>query len=185
MKIVVAIDSFKGSLTSYAAGNAVKEAAMLVDSNNNVEVFSIADGGEGTVEAMCNAMDGEIVSVEVSGPLDKEVAAKYAILKDGVTAVIEMSAAAGITLISESERNPLYTTTYGLGEIIKDAILRGCRKFIVGIGGSATNDGGTGMLTALGYEFLDAASFITFAKDGSVELNSTKQKFIPKLVFSN
>lgn len=155
MNITVAIDSFKGSLSSFAAGNAVKEAAMLVDSENNVTVFPIADGGEGTVEAMCKAMDGKIVSLQVSGPLNKKVNAQYAILKDGVTAVIEMSAAAGITLIGEGERNPLYTTTYGVGEIIKDAVLKGCRKFIVGIGGSATNDGGAGMLKALGYRFLD------------------------------
>lgn len=156
MKIVVAIDSFKGSVSSFEAGKAVKEAALAVDSKNEVTVFPIADGGEGTVEAMSRAMNGKIITVEVQGPLNKKVDASYAILQDGVTAVIEMSAAAGITLISDGERNPLYTTTYGVGEIIKDAILKGCRKFIVGIGGSATNDGGTGMLKALGYKFLDS-----------------------------
>lgn len=155
MKITVAIDSFKGSLSSFEAGNAVREAALSVDLDNEVFVCPMADGGEGTVEAMCNAMNGTIISVEVQGPLDNKVDAQYAILEDGLTAVIEMSAAAGITLICEQDRNPLYTTTYGVGEIIKDAISRGCRKFIVGIGGSATNDGGTGMLKALGYKFLD------------------------------
>lgn len=155
MRITVAIDSFKGSLTSFEAGNAVKEAAITADSENEVLVFPVADGGEGTVEAMCKAMNGKIVSVEVCGPLNRKVIAQYAILSDNVTAVIEMSSAAGITLISENERNPLYTTTYGVGEIIKDAVLKGCRKFIVGIGGSATNDGGTGMLKALGYRLLD------------------------------
>lgn len=155
MKITVAIDSFKGSLSSFEAGNAVKEAVMSLNSETEVFVCPIADGGEGTVEAMSLAMNGKIVSLEVQGPLCKKVKAEYAVLEDGVTAVIEMSAAAGITLISEQERNPLYTTTYGVGEIIKDAISKGCRKFIVGIGGSATNDGGTGMLKALGYRFLD------------------------------
>lgn len=152
MKIVVAIDSFKGSLSSFEAGNAVKEAALKLNAECEVAVRPLADGGEGTVEAM--AEEGEIVAVEVSGPGDKKVKAEYCIMNDG-TAVIEMSAAAGITLVSDKERNPMHTTTYGVGEIIKDAINKGCREFIVGIGGSATNDGGVGMLSALGFAFLD------------------------------
>lgn len=152
MKIVIAIDSFKGSLSSIEAGEAVKEAALSLDKTAEIIVRPLADGGEGTVDAM--AETGRIETVTVSGPLEKRVEAKYAITADN-TAVIEMSAAAGITLISPKERNPMKTTTYGVGEIIRDAIEKGCRNFIVGIGGSATNDGGIGMLSALGYEFLD------------------------------
>ncbi len=152
MKIVVAIDSFKGSLSSFEAGNAVRDAVLKLDNNSEVIVRPLADGGEGTVEAM--AEEGKKVSVEVCGPLGDLVNAQYCIMNDG-TAVIEMSAAAGITLIQSSERNPMLTTTYGVGEMILDAINKGCRDFIIGIGGSATNDGGVGMLSALGFEFLD------------------------------
>lgn len=155
MNIVVAIDSFKGSLTSLEAGNAVKEASLKLNSNTEVFVRPLADGGEGTVEALYAGLGGEKVSIEVSGPLNSPVNAEYLILSDGKTAVMEMSAAAGITLINENERNPLNTTTYGVGEMIKNAVGRGCRSFIVGIGGSATNDGGVGMLTALGFVFKD------------------------------
>lgn len=155
LRIVVAIDSFKGSLSSLQAGNAVKEAIRRLDGNAEVLVKPLADGGEGTVEALSETSNSEMVELKVNGPLLKSVVAKYCILKDTNTAVIEIAAASGITLISLDERNPLETTTYGVGELIKDAIKKGCRRFIVGIGGSATNDGGVGMLTALGYEFLD------------------------------
>ncbi len=155
MRITVAIDSFKGSLSSLEAGEAVKDAALSLDERNEVFVRPVADGGEGTVEALHKGLGGRLVSVRVSGPLFDPVDAEYAILPDGRTAVIEMAAAAGITLLPRERLNPLLTTTYGVGEMIKDAIGRGCRHFIVGIGGSATNDGGVGMLTALGYEFLD------------------------------
>ena len=155
MKIVVALDSFKGSLSSLQAGNAVKDAIQRLDHNAEIIVKPLADGGEGTVDALSDGLNAEIVEVKVSGPLLKPVIAKYCILKDNNTAVIEMASASGLTLIPLEERNPLNTTTYGVGELIKDAIKRGCRRFIVGIGGSATNDGGVGMLTALGYEFLD------------------------------
>ncbi len=152
MKIVVAIDSFKGSLSSYEAGNAVKDAVLKLDSKAEVFVRPLADGGEGTVEAMKE--EGKIVAVDVTGPLGDTVNAKYCIMNDGI-AVIEMSAAAGITLIDASERNPMLATTYGVGEMIIDAINKGCRDFIIGIGGSATNDGGVGMLSAFGFEFFD------------------------------
>ncbi len=155
MRVVVAIDSFKGSLTSMEAGNAVKEAIFRLNRNAQVFVKPLADGGEGTVEALASGLDSEIIEICVKGPLMSEINAKYCILKSSNTAVIEMAAASGITLISAQERNPLETTTYGVGELIKDAINRGCRRFIVGIGGSATNDGGTGMLSALGFKFLD------------------------------
>lgn len=152
MKIVVAIDSFKGSLTSLEAGKAVKAAALRVKEDAEVIIRPLADGGEGTVEAL--SAEGELMSVKVRGPLGDAVLAEYCILRDG-TAAIEMSAAAGITLVPHDKRNPMDATTFGVGEIIKDAIEKGCREFIVGIGGSATNDGGVGMLCALGYEFLD------------------------------
>lgn len=155
MRYVIAIDSFKGSLTSLEAGDAVKNAILDSDNNSEVVVLPLADGGEGTVEAMYSGLGGTLVEVSVTGPLQEKVNAKYCILSDGKTAVVEMAYAAGLTLVPENKRNPLKTTTYGVGEIIKDAINRGCRKFIIGIGGSATNDGGTGMLSALGYKFLD------------------------------
>ena len=155
MKIVVAIDSLKGSLTSLEAGMAIKQGIDRAIPDASVLVRPLADGGEGTVEALTLGMNGRTEKVTVSGPLGKPVECVYGILEESKTAIVEMSGAAGITLISEQERNPLHTTTYGVGEVIKDAISKGCRHFIVGIGGSATNDGGIGMLQALGYGFLD------------------------------
>ena len=154
-KIVVAIDSFKGSLTTFEAGKAIEEAAKEVYKDIEVRISPIADGGEGTVEAVISATNGELVKTVVCNPLGERIEAAYGFIPHTKTAIIEMSAAAGITLISESERNPMNTTTFGVGEMILDAISKGCRKFLVGIGGSATNDGGVGMLQALGFEFLD------------------------------
>ena len=155
MKVVVAIDSLKGSLSSLEAGSAISEGIHRALKDAEVIVRPLADGGEGTVEALALGMNGRIEKIKVTGPLGDPVEAAYGIIDDTHTAIIEMSAAAGITLISEQERNPLDTTTYGVGEMIKDAIRKGCRHFIVGIGGSATNDGGIGMLQALGFGFLD------------------------------
>ena len=154
-KIVVAIDSFKGSLSTFGAGKAIEEAAKEVYENAEVTISPIADGGEGTVEAIVSATNGEFVRTVVTNPLGEKIEAKYGFIPHAKTAIIEMSAAAGITLIEESERNPMNTTTFGVGEMILDAISKGCRKFVIGIGGSATNDGGVGMLQALGFEFLD------------------------------
>ena len=154
MKVVIAIDSFKGSLSSLEAGEAAKRGILKSDPKAQVRVRPLADGGEGTVEALVQGMEGRICKVMVTGPLGNPIEAEYGIV-GGNTAVIEMSAAAGITLVPDKMRNPLYTTTYGVGEMIKDAIKKGCRRFLVGIGGSATNDGGIGMLQALGYGFLD------------------------------
>ena len=154
-KIVVAIDSFKGSLSTFEAGNAIKEALGKVYKDAEVIISPIADGGEGTVDAIIFATGGEFAETDVVNPLGKKIKATYGIIPHTKTAIIEMSAAAGITLIKDSERNPLNTTTFGVGEIILDAISKGCRNFVVGIGGSATNDGGVGMLQALGFEFLD------------------------------
>lgn len=155
MKVVVAIDSFKGSLTSLEAGNAVKEGIEKADKKALVIVKPLADGGEGTMSAITQGMGGELLSVRVSGPMGNTIDAAYGYLQDG-TAIVEMAAAAGITLVEESTKNPLAATTFGVGQIIMDALEKGCRKFIIGIGGSATNDGGIGMLAALGYEFLDS-----------------------------
>ena len=155
MNVTVAIDSFKGSLTTFEAGEAIAEGIKCFEPGSVVHVCPIADGGEGTVDAIVRASGGKLVTATVSDPLGRRIEAAYGITNDGKTAVIEMSAAAGITLVNAEERNPLNTTTYGVGEMIADAIARGCRSFVVGIGGSATNDGGVGMLSALGFEFVD------------------------------
>lgn len=156
MKAVIAIDSLKGSLSSIEAGNAIADGIRRVYGQDaDIAVRPLADGGEGTVEALVSGMNGIAQNVIVTGPLGDPVNCEYGIIESSHTAVIEMSGAAGITLIPCEKRNPLYTTTYGVGEVIKDAISKGCRHFIVGIGGSATNDGGIGMLQALGYGFLD------------------------------
>ncbi|MFR1832254.1 MAG: glycerate kinase [Lachnospiraceae bacterium] len=155
MKIVIAMDSFKGSLTSMEAGYAAARGICRADHEAKIAVRPLADGGEGTVSALIEGMGGTLQTITVTGPLGKPVECSYGIIAKTGTAVLEMSAAAGLTLIPENERNPLKTTTYGVGEMIKDAVLKGCRRFLVGIGGSGTNDGGAGMLQALGYDLLN------------------------------
>ncbi|MGL4904963.1 MAG: glycerate kinase family protein [Cetobacterium sp.] len=154
MKVVIAIDSFKGSLSSFELGEAIHEGIKNVYSNVEVLKVPIADGGEGTVSSLVEGTNGKFVKVVVNNPLMEKIEATYGIMGDG-TAVIEMAEASGLPLISAERRNPMKTTTYGTGEIIKDAILKGCREFIIGLGGSATNDAGLGMLQALGFKFLD------------------------------
>lgn len=156
MKVTIAIDSLKGSLSSLEAGHAIESGIKNVYPDADVCVRPLADGGEGTVEALTLGMGGELETIIVTGPHGRPVSCQYGIIKETNTAIMEMATAAGITLVSGDERNPLKTTTYGVGEMILDAIHKGCRRFIVGIGGSATNDGGIGMLQALGYDFLDA-----------------------------
>lgn len=191
MKILIAIDSFKGSLSSKEAGEAIKSGILRVVPDADVVISPLADGGEGTVETLVEALGGSLETVRVKGPLFQEVEAHYGILteleksqaetesnthwetltkiyskthsdtypktkfspKDGKLAVMEMSQASGITLVSPEERNPLKTSSYGVGEMILDAYHKGCRRFLIGIGGSATNDGGIGMLSALGFRF--------------------------------
>lgn len=155
MKIVIAIDAFKGSLTSIDAGNTIKSAILKVKPDADVIVKPMADGGEGTTDALIDGLNGRKVNITVTGPLGTAVNAYYGILPETNTAVMEMAQAAGITLISENQKNPFIATTYGVGEMILDACKKGCKNFIIGIGGSATNDGGLGMLKALGYSFLD------------------------------
>ena len=160
MKITVAIDSLKGSLASMEAGNAAKDGILRVYPEAEVFVRPLADGGEGTVNALTEGLGGRIRTISVSDPLGRPLQADYGILtspgQGEPLAVIEMAAASGLPLLAATERNPLRTTTYGVGELILDAIRQGCRRFLIGIGGSATNDCGLGMLTALGFRFLKA-----------------------------
>ena len=144
MKVVIAIDSFKGSLSSLEAGEAAKRGILKSNPQAQVEIRPLADGGEGTVEALVQGMGGRICKVTVTGPLGNPVEAEYGIVGEN-TAVIEMSAAAGITLVPDQMRNPLYTTTYGVGEMIKDAIEKGCRRFLVGIEGKEVPLGARGL----------------------------------------
>lgn len=155
MKVVIAIDSFKGSLTSLEAGNSAAAGVRRVFPDAECIVRPLADGGEGTVDALVAACEGKKIEISVTGPLGEPVLCQYGLIEKTKTAIIEMSGAAGITLVPASKRNPLFTTTYGVGEVIRDAIEKGCSHFIIGIGGSATNDGGAGMLQALGFSLLD------------------------------
>lgn len=171
MKVTVAIDSFKGSMSSMEAGNAISEGIRRVYPEALIHVRPLADGGEGTVDALVAGMNGEMQTVTVTGPFGTPVQAKYGIIRESGTAVMEMSQAAGITLAPRESLNPMNATTYGVGEMIRDAILKGCRRFIMGIGGSATNDGGAGMLQALGYEFLTGEGHpISFGAKGLADL---------------
>lgn len=153
MRILLAPDSFKGSLSSKDVCSALREGILRVSQMDIMEV-PIADGGEGTVDAIILSTNGTEHFEEVTGPSGEKVKAHYGILKDK-TAIIEMASASGLYLVPQNKRNPLITTSYGTGQLIKSALDRGCRKFIIGIGGSATNDGGAGMLQALGVSFLD------------------------------
>jgi len=155
MKAVVAMDSFKGSMTSLEAGNAVKDGILSACPSAEVTVIPLADGGEGTIDAIAPFVGGVVRSVTVTGPLGAPVEASYIFVPSTGTAYIEMAKAAGLTLLEESERDPYNATTYGVGELMKDALDNGARELVICIGGSATNDGGAGMLQALGAKFLD------------------------------
>lgn len=152
-RIVIASDSFKGSLTSVEVAQSATKGILEVYPDCKVTQVNVADGGEGTVDAVVDTLQGEKITISVSNPIGKPVDATYGIAGD--TAIIEMAAASGLPLLAAEERNPWVTSTYGTGEMILDAIARGCSKFLVGIGGSATNDAGTGMLQALGSRFFD------------------------------
>ena len=181
MRVVVAIDSFKGSMSSLEAGEAISNGIKKAHKDAEVEIRPLADGGEGTVEALSIGMGGRLINVDVTGPVGRKVNAVYGIVDSSKTAIIEMSQAAGITLVSGNEKNPLYTTTFGVGELIKDAINKGCRHFVVGIGGSATNDCGIGMLQALGYEFLDKeGNQVGFGASGVRDIVSIRDENVIK-----
>lgn len=154
--ILLAFDSFKGSLTSREVADAFEEGVRSVLPDCVVKKVCLADGGEGTAEALVSTLGGKWIEVEVSDPLMRPIRACYGVVDEGQTAVIEMASASGLTLLTEEERNPLKTSTYGTGQLIADALKRGCRKLLIGIGGSATNDAGTGMLSALGFRLFDA-----------------------------
>ena len=169
MKAVIAIDSFKGSLSSSEAGEAASRAIRYVFPEADIVQFPLADGGEGTVDALTEGLAGRIIATEVTGPLGKQESSRYGIISDGRIAVIEMADAAGLTMVPMALRNPLNTTTYGLGELIVQAMDNGCREFIIGIGGSATNDAGIGMLSALGAGFFQADGQRAGITGGSVK----------------
>ena len=172
MKVVIAIDSFKGSLSSVRAGNAAAEGIKRVFTDAETIVLPVADGGEGTAEALVSGLNGKFRSISVLDPLGRSINAAYGILPDG-TAVIEMAAASGLTLLAEEERDPMHTTTYGTGQMIRDAAEQGCRSFIIGIGGSATNDGGIGCLQALGFGMLGAdGKQVCFGAEGLSKLTA-------------
>lgn len=155
MKIVISPDSFKGSLSADEVAEAMAAGIRAFDQSIETLLLPVADGGEGTLESLISATDGKLVPVVVQDPLERTISANYGILGDQQTCVIEMAKASGLTLLHSEERNALSTTSYGTGELIKHALDAGFRKFIVGIGGSATNDGGVGMLKALGMKFLN------------------------------
>ena len=153
-KVVIAVDSFKGTMSSIEVCSCIETGFKAILPEIETVKVPIADGGEGTVDTFLTALGGEKIKVTVKDPLFREVESFYGILYDRKTAVIEMAAASGLPLVEE-EKNPCLTSTYGTGELIIDALNRGCNKLIIGIGGSATNDGGIGMAAALGVKFLD------------------------------
>ena len=229
MKILIAIDSFKGSLSSKEAGEAIKTGILRVVPDADVVISPLADGGEGTVETLVEALGGSLETVRVKGPLFQEVEVHYGILsesekfqaeiksdthretlpenpskahsdahsdahleapsetdsqyspKDGKLAIMEMSQASGITLVAPEKRNPLKTGSYGVGEMILDAYHKGCRRFLIGIGGSATNDGGIGMLSALGFRFTkENGEEISPCGEGLKDLARIENTFVSK-----
>jgi glycerate kinase len=156
MNILIAPDSFKDCLTSKKVGQNIEKGIRRIMPGANIKILPMADGGEGTVEALVDATDGTIIKVDVHDPLMRKIKSFFGILGDKKTAVIEMASASGIELLKENERNPWITTSYGTGELIRHALDKGCEKFVIGIGGSATNDAGVGMAQALGGKFLDS-----------------------------
>lgn len=155
MKILIAPDSFKDSLSAKKVAEAIRRGILPELSEAEIKILPMADGGEGTVEALVDATQGKIIDVFVEDALRRRIKAKYGLLGDGQTAIIEMAAASGIELLKPEERNPWKTTTIGTGQLIRNALDKGCRRIIIGIGGSATNDGGVGMSIALGAKFID------------------------------
>lgn len=155
MKVIISPDSFKGTLSSVEAAASIERAIKQLDNSIETVCLPIADGGEGTLEAFVVSTNGTLIDATVLDPLGRVINAQYGVLGDGETCVIEMAQASGITLVSVEERNPLLSTTYGTGQLIEHALNKGFRKFIIGIGGSATNDAGIGMLHALGVKFLN------------------------------
>lgn len=167
MKVIVAVDSFKGCLSSIEAGQAVAAGVRGAFPDADIYVIPIADGGEGTVEMVLASGQGKVAECSVAGPLGEMVTANYCVMPDGI-AVLETAAAAGLTLIPKEKRNPLLTNTYGVGQMIEHARRSGCRRIYLGLGGSATCDGGTGALQALGFKFYDNAGRIITERGGRI-----------------
>ncbi|GIP40523.1 glycerate kinase [Paenibacillus sp. J31TS4] len=157
MNIVIAPDSFKGSLSALGVGRALEKGIKRAIPESVTKIIPMADGGEGTMDCLIEATGGRFVGAQVQGPLGRPIESGFGLLGDGETCVIEMAMSSGLYLIGRHERNPLRTTTYGFGQLIRTALDEGCRNFILALGGSATNDGGAGMLQALGVELLDEA----------------------------
>lgn len=153
MKIIIAPDSFKGSLTAKEAASAMARGVRAIAPNAEIDIIPLADGGEGTLEALVASTHGQFKQVAASDPLGRSINGLYGVLGDGKTIVIEMAVVSGLLLLKENERNPLFTTTYGTGQLIRQALDSGCRELILGIGGSSTNDCGAGMAQALGVRF--------------------------------
>jgi glycerate kinase len=169
MKIVIASDSYKGSLSSKKVGEIVKKGLSTMFNDTDILVIPVGDGGEGTVESLVDATNGEYYNIEVTAPLIGKVMASYGISGDGNTAFIEMASASGLNLTPIEKRNPYISTTYGTGEVLKSALDKGVKKIIMGIGGSATNDGGIGLASALGVKFLDAEGRIISNDNKGIE----------------
>lgn len=156
MKVIVGMDSFKGSLSSVGANQSVEKGIKHIYPDAAVKSFTMADGGEGTVETLVDGMQGNLIETTVTGPLGTPIQSSFGFVKEEQLAIIEIATACGLTLLNKEELDPTMTTTYGVGELIDHAFNEGARKFIIGLGGSATNDGGVGMLQAMGYEFFDS-----------------------------
>jgi glycerate kinase len=170
MKIIIAPDSFKGNLTALQAAEHIKQGVLLAAPEATVILVPVADGGEGTVEALVTATNGKVIKCPVHGPLMNKIPAFYGLLGDNKTVVIEMAVAAGLHLVPEPFRNPLHTTTFGVGELIRQALDHGYRRFVIGLGGSSTNDGGIGMAQALGVRFLNRAKGVLPDGQGGKQL---------------
>ncbi|MBO4863523.1 MAG: glycerate kinase [Eubacterium sp.] len=187
MKVVFAIDSMKGCLSSLECGAAAAEGLKRAFPDAEYEVRPLADGGEGTVQAITTGLGGDFQDIDVTGPLGKKVKARYGIIpssdETGKTAIIEVSAACGLTLVNDIDRDPIKTTTYGVGEMIDHAISMGCRSFIIGLGGSSTNDAGIGMLQALGTSFYDERNKLLVGDNGY--LTGGDLEFIKAISFEN
>ena len=180
IRAVVAVDSFKGSLTSVEAGEAVKRGILRACPDADVTVIPLADGGEGTIDSIAPYIGGITKAIPVSDPIGRQIEASYIYDPDNKTAYIEMAKASGLTLLSEDERDPYLTTTYGVGELMRDAVLSGAEKLVICIGGSATNDGGAGMLQALGAKFTDKDG--SEIKQGAIGLRDLKKVDLSELI---